>query len=331
MRKKLITFFYLTIIIVACKLTPPNKPEQYAKTGKIVVKSNVKDALILLDDNATSKYTPDTITANVGEHTLELQKENYISEKSSVNVLEKVIIEKTILMSVKTINKAVLIEDFGNVSCVPCVTSNKILEIISKQYSKEKLVKIKYPTNFPSSNDLFYLENPTACDEKISFYSVFSTPTVVIDGLHKPIATDSIEIKNFIDKRLKGISHFNITGNDSIISGTNEYFIKILLETKNITGFDFSKIFLFAVVVEKKISFSKPPGSNGEKVFYDIMREILPTANGLPLNEVSSDSSFYNFEFKTKIKSAWHLNELSTVVFIQNKESKEVYQTVIIE
>ncbi|HEY6626359.1 MAG TPA: hypothetical protein VIZ21_05345, partial [Ignavibacteriaceae bacterium] len=55
-------------------------------------------------------------------------------------------------------SKVVIIEDFANVSCNPCVISNKILESLTEiTYGRSKLVAVKFPTNFPAPNDLFYL------------------------------------------------------------------------------------------------------------------------------------------------------------------------------
>ncbi len=322
-RRHTLLLLILAVSLFSCKLNPPTEPAIIQPTGKIYVTANVDSAVIILDGNSTGKFTPDTITVTVGEHELELMKDNYFSSPISISILKNQTINRNIVMTLASIQKTVLIEDFSNVSCIPCVASNIILEKISSQYSETKLVKIKYPTNFPSPNDPFYLSNPNACNTRIMNYSIFSTPTIWIDGINKPIATDSLEIKNDIDNRLSETPKFNITVSDSI--GSNNYFIKVKLETINISNLDLTKIYLYAVVTEKVISFSTPPGSNGETEFYDVMREMLPNPNGFQLGNISSNDKF-EYSYSTELKSNWNLTNITTVVFIQNKESKEVYQ-----
>jgi len=77
-----------------------------------------------------------------------------------------------------SVSKIVLIEDFANVSCIPCVNSNKIIESLTKTtYGPTKLVAIKFPTNFPSPSDPFYLAKSDYCDQRMEYYNIFFAPT----------------------------------------------------------------------------------------------------------------------------------------------------------
>ncbi len=81
-------------------------------------------------------------------------------------------------------SKIVLLEDFANVSCVPCVISNKIIESLTKNtYGPSKLVAVKFPTNFPSPSDPFYLAQPNYCDQRMEYYNIFFAPTTYVDGV----------------------------------------------------------------------------------------------------------------------------------------------------
>jgi len=73
--------------------------------------------------------------------------------------------------------RVVLIEDFSNVSCNPCVTSNLILDALANgTYSRSKVAVVKYATNFPSPSDPFYTGSRTDCDARMSFYQILASP-----------------------------------------------------------------------------------------------------------------------------------------------------------
>jgi hypothetical protein len=296
------------------------------ESGKVFVTSNVDGADIFLDNINTGKITPDTLITSVGNHYITLKKDGYFKSSVFVDVLKDSTILKTIEFTppVFLANKTVLLEDFANVSCVPCVTSNKIIEsLVNQTYGTTKLVAIKYPTNFPSPIDPFYLANSSECNARMSYYNIFVAPTTIIDGLLKPISTDSNDVKAKIEQRLSQIPKFKIAVKDSI-SG-NEYFIQIVIHVNDPNGIDFSKLILHTIIKETNIEFTTPPGSNGETKFYDVMRKMLPDKDGESLTVLSTEIS-KTFERQFTLNSSWVQSNINTVVFIQNKDTKEVYQ-----
>jgi hypothetical protein len=222
----------------------------------------------------------------------------------------------------KAVNRVVLLEDFANVSCVPCVTSNRIIRTLTTEtYGHSSLVAVKYPTNFPAPNDLFYHANKQVCDSKISFYNVFFAPTTVIDGIEKPFSTDSSAIKQKINERLSVAPPFEIIVSDTFISGS--YYIDIKIQT--LSSVDLSNLFVETVIIEEKIKFASAPGSNGETTFYDVMRAVLPSTDGVSLNNVQQSGNNL-VEIETDLLENWQTDQLNAVVFIQNKSTKEVLQ-----
>jgi hypothetical protein len=225
----------------------------------------------------------------------------------------------------RTVNKVVLLEDFANVSCVPCVTSNKIIKSLTRvTYGPEKLVAVKYPTNFPAVNDLFYLANKPVCDSKISFYNVFFAPTTIIDGIEKPSSTDSTLLKQKISERLASAPPFEIIVTDTFIAGS--YYINI--QVTSLSTIDLTNLTMEAAIIEEEIEFDNPPGSNGETKFYDVMRTVLPSTDGLSLAAVQQSGS-NSVEIEGDLIADWQTNQLNTVILIQDKLTKEVLQAGI--
>lgn len=226
--------------------------------------------------------------------------------------------------SVLPATKVVLLEDFANVSCNPCVTSNVIIEDLTNvTYGRSKLVAVKFPTNFPAPNDLFYLAAKEACDSRISFYNVFFAPTTVIDGLIKPISTDSTSVKAAVDTRLAIAPRFEINI-DAVLEG--DYLVDVNIKFIDTTGIDLSELVIHSIVTETDIEFEQAPGSNGETKFYDVTRLMLPSKEGSSLRQLI-DQEELTFQFDDALLSSWNLDHINTVVFIQNSSTKEIFQT----
>jgi hypothetical protein len=314
----------ILILLLSCKTNPPTAPSlPTLDFGKIFVTANVDGAKIFLNDFNTGKVTPDTIESPTGTYELRLEKENYLSSVQMVEVLKDSLVGLTFVLEA-FVPKVVLLEDFANVSCIPCVQSNKITEsLINNTYGHNKLVAVKYPTNWPSPVDPFYLANSAACDLRISYYSIQVAPTIIIDGTQRPISTDSISIKEAVDQQLQETSLFSLEVSDSI-TGSN-YFITVTVKVLDGSGLDFSNIVLHSVVTETEIEFATPPGSNGETEFYDVMRVMLPTNAGESLNGISQTEEVV-YQYQANINPIWNMNKIHTVAFIQNVSTKVVYQ-----
>jgi len=221
-------------------------------------------------------------------------------------------------------SKVVLIEDFANVSCNPCVTSNKIIEKFSNEtYGRSKLVVVKFPTNFPAPNDLFYLAAKPICDSRISYYNVFFAPTTVVDGILKPVSTDSISVMAAIDARLSVNPRFEVNVNANL---EGDYVIDVNVKFLDTTGLNMSDLIINAVITETNIEFATPPGSNGETKFYDVTRLMLPNIEGTSIRQLI-DQGEISYDFKDALLSSWDLQNINAVVYIQDKNLKETYQT----
>jgi hypothetical protein len=221
-------------------------------------------------------------------------------------------------------NKVVVLESFTNVGCYPCPITNKIIrQLENETYGGSKLVVVKFPVNFPAPNDLFYLAAKEICDFRMDYYKVFYAPTIIIDGMLKPVASDSLSIKSAIDSRLTVTPKFSVNVN-AFLEG--DYSIDIAIKIIDSSGINMNDLIINTAITETDIEFQQPPGSNGETKFYDVIRLMLPSNDGISLRQLINEGELL-FEFEDVIISDWNLEKLNAVVYIQNMSTKEVYQT----
>jgi hypothetical protein len=233
-------------------------------------------------------------------------------------------IEVDYTTKISAASKIVLIEDFANVSCIPCVASNKVIEAVSNSYGPTKLAVVKFATNFPAPNDLFYLAAKEICDERMSYYNIIAAPTTIIDGITRLYSlTDTTALKTAIDAKLAIAPRFEI-GVTGIFEG--DYVANVNVKFIDTSGINLSDLVIHTVLTETDIEFEQPPGSNGETKFYDVTRLMLPTKEGTPVRQLI-DQGELTFTFDDALLSSWNLEKLNFVVYIQNKTTKEVFQT----
>lgn len=219
-------------------------------------------------------------------------------------------------------DRTILLEDFANVSCVPCVTSNRIIQSVLNSYGSSKVVSVKFPTNFPSPVDPFYLASKQFCDFRMTYYNILFAPTIILDGITRPTPTDSNSIKQALNNRLTVPSNFNITITKTVVNGG--LLVNVDIRIKNINSLNLDELFLRCAIVESEIEYAQAPGSNGETKFYDVLRVLLPSNEGISLSSIGSAQTY---QYENTIDTVWNINKLEAVVFIQSPVNKEIQQT----
>jgi hypothetical protein len=317
-------YFILLVLVIfhGCETNPPDPYDSTVPTARIFVNSNITGGEIFVDNNSTGKFTPDTIVVQTGTRILSVFKDGYIRKDTTVFINETAVLNILITLQEVTVSKIVLVEDFANVSCDPCVISNRIIHSLESNTYKDKIAVLKFPTYWPGPNDPMYLASKIDCDARINFYRVIVAPTVIVDGQFKPVPSDSTKIKQFIDQQLNKQPKFKIEVNKTLNSTELKADIKItFIDT---AGLNFQDLVLHTVVVESEIEYSTPPGSNGETKFYHVVRKMLPSSLGQPLNPAEDE-----YQSITNYETFWNQSKLTIVAFIQNKTTKEILQAGI--
>ncbi len=318
---KVIILFQILFFFQSCETNPPQNPLEQTY-GKISVSSNLDGSFdsikIFLDGNFSGKFSPSILSVETGTHSVFLKHNTIQTPEKSVVVTEN---ETTDLFFSFATNstKKVLLEDFANVSCDPCVTSGEIIRnMLSGDFSDGRLVVLRFATNFPSPNDPFYLANSNIFDTRISFYNVLFAPTTIVDGNNRPTSTDSVDIANAINSALENSSDFRISIEKNLTTDS----VKVSVSLNYPSSVDLTNLYLFTVLIKNRVTFSEPPGSNGETEFENVVVEMLPTADGIAVTGNS-----FNFS----VPNSYGLTDdnYSVVSFIQNKITKEILQTNI--
>jgi hypothetical protein len=222
-----------------------------------------------------------------------------------------------IMMPLAGSSKVVLLEHFTSVNCGPCPEANEIINGFLNAFGPGQVLGIEY---HPWPADPFYNAAPDENILRSSFYGVSSVPKMFVDGITSPQPTDSTAIALALEDRLGQTAPVAISVTDTVVgqswSGTAD-----LTGIGNTAATDLRGYF---VVLEREVNYASPPGTNGEKDFYYVMRAVLPSANGEQISIGAGVS--LRIQEETDLHPDVDGDQVYAVYFIQDYVSKEIYQ-----
>jgi hypothetical protein len=223
--------------------------------------------------------------------------------------------------------RKVLFEHFTNTFSKKGSEATTFVNKITKGKEKD-VINIQYHTNFPD-DDPFYLGNPGDASARIFSYGLAKVPYSLIDGgynttLYASLSdykTAPIDSNNLSRRSLKD-SPFRISLTPAIAGG-------VLTVNSTVTAVDeltSDNLVLYLAVTEKDV-ISDIPGALGEVNFKNVFRKLIPDAGGIDLKKTWTKAETFNVPEQTwVIENIKNFADIEVVVFIQNSQTKEVYQ-----
>jgi hypothetical protein len=265
----------------------------------------------------------------------------FVPSKKLINqiIMKKIYLFLAGALMLSTLNvdaqsqRKVLIEKGSNASCAPCAAQNPGFHTMLNTVD-DKYVGISYQWYFPGY-DPMHEHNPTEANARFqSYYGQNGVPTAMIDGTvpangsypgfngsyaGSPAGFSATMINN----RYAVASPFDIDIDYTITPTTITATVTVTC-TQAITNM--SQLKLRTLAVERVINFAQAPGTNGETVFYNVMKKFLGGTAGVTLNSNWTVGQSQEFTASWAHQNVYNFNQLSVVAFIQNDANKEVLQ-----
>ena len=241
-------------------------------------------------------------------------------------------------------DKKSILERFTNVSCGPCAQLNETCynTLTADLINSGSITHVIYNVWWPSSSDPMYLFNVDDNVSRTNYYGVNGVPAWVINGQVMPYISpyESANIPKIISQITDTVNTGNTEFSPFKISLKPIYYssnilrvnVKIIRDANDNTNPE--DLRLRVAITEKSISYTSPPGSNGESEFFSVCRKILPDGSGTSFEApATGDSVEFNLEFypDEDFISTVDLYNLRAVTFIQNNSTKEMYQSAMEE
>ncbi|MFZ4564795.1 MAG: cellulose binding domain-containing protein, partial [Bacteroidales bacterium] len=223
--------------------------------------------------------------------------------------------------------RLVMLEEFTSATCGPCVSKNTQFHTWQTQ-NPDKFTSIYYHVNWPAAGDPMNIANPGEVATRVSYYmspTNMYVPYSVLDGNYYNGSAGGWSMTN-ITNRLAVPSPFEIQLQHQVSAGQDTVFSTMLVKcTQNVAA----SMTAHNVIIEKWIHFNSAPcpSSNGERDFYNVMKKMLPGSGGTNLPNAMTVGDYVLLEGVWKAGLVYDFNEIASVGFVQDKGTKEIYQT----
>jgi len=220
-------------------------------------------------------------------------------------------------IATQSVTRTPLYEEFTSSTCGPCATFNSTYfttDFLNNNAGNFTI--IKYQMSWPDPGDPYYTAEGGV---RRAYYGVSGVPTLYIDakeGTH----FNTNQLQSDLDNELSVPTFFTMSA-DFQLTGNN-----INVNTDITPYVDASDFTVQIAVVEKTTTGNT--GNNGEGEFHYVMMKMLPDASGTNMNFITGTPENVNESFDMSSTFTEELNDLAVVVFIQNDETKEVFQSV---
>lgn len=226
-----------------------------------------------------------------------------------------------------------LVERFTNAGCVPCADINNAWynALTAQMLQNGEMIHLVYNVDWPSPSDPMFLLNSNDNNIRRGLYGVNAVPWIQVNGTN--ITTSSAALQSAVTSGNTQYSPFKIEiiaerFSNNVVSVS----VKITRDSTDVSSFGVTK--LFVSIMEKDVNFTSPPGPNGESSFHAISRKMLPNAKGTVITIPEPGASITSelmYIPTSQFLSSVILENLRVVAFIQNTDTKLVYQSAMSE
>ncbi len=209
--------------------------------------------------------------------------------------------------------KFVVYEHFTNASCPPCAARNPTF-IRNFKDNASHVLHIGYHTAFPGFDPMYTL-NPTPVDTRQEYYNINGVPFFIANARESSEEAVASEVNR---AKAEG-SPIQLTVSNDIINGKGN--IKVIVNP--VTEVSEGDWKLRVAIIERSVEYDSAPGSNGEKEFPNVFREMVPGTDG---QEITFDTNLESqeFTFEYDINSDWDHRNIYAIAFVQNDVDKEI-------
>jgi hypothetical protein len=228
----------------------------------------------------------------------------------------------SVVVADSTMRRKVVEEDFTSSTCVPCRAGNANTHAINTAAANRgKFVEIKYQQNFPApGNDPYYTAESGA---RFDYYDGSYIPYMLLDGgWNENSQSYTAAILNQYQAKP---AFMRVKGEYSLDRTT----VTARATVRPFLGFPAGRLVAHMVITEAETRNNAR--TNGETVFYDVMKKMMPNENGTTLPALASGQNYvltqsFNVATLPAAQAVENFSNLHVVVFVQDVVTKQIYQ-----
>ena len=222
----------------------------------------------------------------------------------------------------------VLLEHFTNANDERSKEAGNTINNIV-QNNRDDIVTISYHTSFPSP-DRFNELNTAGPAARVFYYGINSVPWSLLNGGTQEAG--SFDHSDHELRRKDIILRSLIDPGFSISVSTNQFDDELNIRAEIISLIDqeVPDLTLHLAIIETEIA-SSVIGLQGEHIFRNVVRRLLPDAGGTPISPTWKRNQAEIYDFNWTIENIFDPGNLAIVVFVQNERTRQIYQSAVVK
>ncbi len=230
-------------------------------------------------------------------------------------------IRGTVVVGDSTLRRLVVEEVFTSATCPPCNPGNITIQGVNRT-NPGKQVVVKYQQNFPGLGDDPYYTLESGA--RFNYYNLSAIPYMMLDGGWNGNGNSfTAPILNQY-QAVPGLAR--VSGGYTLTGGN---LVTVNAQVKPLFATPAGRLVAHTVVTERRTVNNRR--SNGETVFYEVMKKMLPNENGTVLPALASGQVHnlnlsFNVATLPTTQAVEHFDSLRVVVFVQDVLTKLIYQ-----
>ena len=216
--------------------------------------------------------------------------------------------------------RTVVIECFTSTTCGPCASANPALDNLINN-NADRLIAVKYHVNWPAAGDPMNLHNPAEVSSRVSYYGINAVPYSVGDGTW--VGNSSSVNQNMVNQWASVESPLEMRMTHYLNATQDTIFVIVMGRAS--TAITSENLKLHTVVIEKTMEYASAPGSNGERIFHNVMKKMLPGSSGTSIPAMQA-GDYFAYKFSWALANVMNVSELTAVAWLQDGITKQIFQ-----
>jgi hypothetical protein len=166
-----------------------------------------------------------------------------------------------------------------------------------------------------------YAINPVDNDFRIhDYYGIWFVADYFMDGIDHGEPLDPLLMIDQLNYHLSVTAPVKIKVSANIDADS----VRATLKLIGVSPVLQTELRFRAAVIERMIQYSSPPGSNGETIFPDAMRKLLPDTSGFVIENINPGDEF-TYNVSCTVNPEWNWKDLAVVAWLQSDSNRVIY------
>lgn len=229
----------------------------------------------------------------------------------------------TTTLLVGQVRRIILLEEATNASCAPCAANNPNLQAFFKTHFGG-VISVRYHASWPGFDPMYNLNSPENTARIVTYYGINGVPNYLMDGTNYGVPSDPLGMVGQMNQDLAMDAPVKIKVNANIDTDS----VRATITLTGVTPVTQTNLKFRVAIIERMIQYTTPPGSNGEKIFPDVMRKMYPDPNGYTVTSINP-GEVLTYYVSYPVNAAWKWQDLAVIGWLQSDATKEVIQSNI--